>query len=472
LGAFGRAAAVALLFALIPARSAFAADDALVLAAKQDDVAAVRGLLKRKASVDQSQADGSTALHWAAHWDNLAMADDLLRAGAKANAVTDLGVTPLWLASLNGSSAMIERLLKGGADANTALPSGETPLMIASRAGAVAAVKLLVAHGAQVNAREGAKNQTALMWAVVQGHADVVEALLEAGADVTARSSIRTRRVNTDAGGFQAGLVMDVEQGGYTPLLFAAQQGNVASARLLVDAGARVDDHAPDGTSVLAVASLSGNAPVAAFLLEKGADPNAAGSGYTALHAAIVRDNLALVKDLLLHGADPNAPIVKPTGVRRSSADYALEADYVGASPLWLAARFAQPDVMRLLLARGAKAGAPPKDGTPLLIAAAQGTRRVEPGFARDFAEDERRVTEAVEMALELGADVNAQTKDANTALHVAAQRRMKTVVRLLVARGAALDQKNAKGQTPLGIASRDSGDDSLAQLLRDAGAK
>jgi uncharacterized protein len=472
LGVIGRVAIVASLLALTLASSTSAADAPLVVAAKRDDGAAVRVLLKRKVSADQSQADGATALHWAAHWDNLAMADDLLQAGARANAVTDLGVTPLWLASLNGSAAMIERLLKAGANANIALPSGETPLMIASRAGAVAAVKLLAAHGAQVNARETTKNQTALMWATVQGHADVVEALLEAGADVAARSSVRMRRVNTEAGGFQAGLVMDVEQGGYTPLLFAAQQGNVASARLLVAAGAKIDDRAPDGSSVLVVASLSGNGPLAAYLLDKGADANDGGSGYTALHAAIVRNDPALVKALLSHGADPNATIVKPTGVRRSSADYALEAGHVGASPLWLAARFAQPDVMRLLLAQGAKTGAPPKDGTPLLVAAAQGTRRVEPGFTRDLADDERRVTDAVEIALELGADINAQNKDANTALHVAAQRRMKAVVRLLVARGATLDQKNAKGQTPLGIAGRDSGDDSVAQLLRDAGGK
>jgi len=67
---------------------------------------------------------------------------------------------------------------------------------------------------------------------------------------------------------------------------------------------------------------------------------------------------------------------------------------------------------------------------------------------------------------------VNVQNKDGNTPLHIAAQKRMRTVVRLLVAHGAALDQKNAKGQTPLAMAGRDTSDDSVAQLLRELGAK
>ena len=127
---------------------------------------------------------------------------------------------------------------------------------------------------------------------------------------------------------------------------------------------------------------------------------------------------------------------------------------------------------MRLLLAGGAKATGPSKDGTPLIVAATQGTRRVEPGFTRDLAEDERLVSEAVELALGHGADVNQPDKDGNTALHVAAQRRMKAVIRLLVEKGAAVDQKNAKGLAPISMVGRDVASESVAQLLRDLGAK
>jgi len=471
--ATGRTTLIAALAAAVLTHAAVAAaDDRLLTAARRDDVTGVRALLKASVKVDTPQGDGATALHWAAHWDNVAMADALLAVGAKANVANDLGVTPLWLACVNGSAPMAERLLKAGADPNRALPSGETPLMAAARTGAEPVVKLLLARGADLNAREGAKSQTALMWAVSERHAGVAKVLVEGGADVTARSAVRKRRVNTDAAGFGAGVVMDVEQGGYTALLFAARQGDVDSARILLDKGASPNDTAPDGTTALVVASHSGHPEVAALLLERGANPNAGDAGYSAIHLAIVREDEGLLKTLLAKGANPDALVERGTGMRRASPDYALESQTIGASPLWLAARYAQPSVMRLLMAGGAKAIGPNKAGTPLVVAAAQGTRRVEPGFTRDLAEDERLISEAVELALGLGADVNQANKDGNTALHIAAQRRMKAVIRLLVGKGAAVDQKNVKGLAPISMVGRDVASESVAQLLRDLGAK
>lgn len=458
--------------ALLTQAAVAAADDRLVAAARRDDTPGVRALLKASVNVNTPQGDGATALHWAAHWDNQAMAEALLAAGAKANLANDLGVTPLWIACLNGSEAMANRLLKAGADPNHALPSGETPLMAASRTGAVPVVKALLARGADVNARERVKSQTALMWAVSEKHADVVGALVEGGADIHARSAVRKRRVNTDAAGFGAGVVMEVEQGGYTALLFAAREGDVASARILLDRGASPEDTAPDGTTALVVASHSGHGALASLLLDRGASPNAAGAGYRALHLAIVREDVALIRALLAKGADPNAAVERGTGMRRASPDYALESQTIGASPLWLAARFAQPEVMRILTAAGATAVGSNKDGTPLVVAAALGTRRVEPGFTRDLVGDESRVVEAVEIALGLGGDVNGANKDGNTAVHIATQRRMKSVIRLLAGKGAALQHKNAKGLTPLGMVGRDVASESVAQLLRELGAQ
>ena len=81
-------------------------------------------------------------------------------------------------------------------------------------------------------------------------------------------------------------------RGGATPLLFAARVGDVESARLLLKAGADANDSQPDGVSALVLAAHSGHGQVAALLLEHGADPDAFGSGYTALHAAILRSDL------------------------------------------------------------------------------------------------------------------------------------------------------------------------------------
>ena len=75
-------------------------------------------------------------------------------------------------------------------------------------------------------------------------------------------------------------------------MLFAARSGDLESAKLLVAAGADVNGAAPDGNSVLVVAAHSGHGSVAEFLLDKDADPNATGAGYTALHAAVLRGDL------------------------------------------------------------------------------------------------------------------------------------------------------------------------------------
>src|SRR5205814_2380225 len=100
-------------------------------------------------------------------------------------------------------------------------------------------------------------------------------------------------------------------------------------------------------------------------LLDHGADPNLAPLGYTALHAAVLRGSLSdrgvkstdsgagvnLVKALLAHGADPNARVARGTPVRRWSHDFAFLARWSGATPFWLAAKFLELDMMRVLAA-------------------------------------------------------------------------------------------------------------------------
>ena len=332
---------------------ASAAEQPLADAAQYADWGVVRALVEEGADVTVRQGDGATALHWAAYWDEVELADLLVRAGADVNAANDLGVTPLWAAAENCSAAMVERLLDAGANPNAPLLSGETPLMTAARVGAVDVSRELLKAGADT-AATGGRNQTALMWAVAQRHADVVEALLAHGAAVDARSDVWTEVVKTTPEPWNPEYVTEIPQGGYTPLLFAARVGDLASAKLLVAAGADVNDQPPYGTSATVVAAHSGHAGVAAFLLEQGADPNAAHAGYTALHAAILHKDATLARALLDHGADPAAPVKSSTPVRRDAVDFYLHPSYVGATPFWLAARFNAPDIMRLLLERGA----------------------------------------------------------------------------------------------------------------------
>src|SRR5207237_6582007 len=109
--------------------------------------------------------------------------------------------------------------------------------------------------------------------------------------------------------------------------------------------------------SATVLAAHSDYADMVDFLLDKGAHPNMAAAGFTALHEAIMRRDEKMVSALLAHGADPNAPLRTWTPTRRSSKDFNFGPALVGATPFWLAARFAEPAIMRLLVQRGA---APP----------------------------------------------------------------------------------------------------------------
>ena len=451
----------------------------LVQAARVQDHASVRALLAEGADVDAVQPDGTTALHWAAHWDDLETADLLIRRDANVNAVNELGATPLWASCVHGSAPMIERLLQAGADVNAALPSGETPLMTAARTGIVDAVRALLRHGADVNARESSRGQTALMWAVGQRHPDVAGLLIEHGADFRTRSIIRRVIVNTGTAGGDARfngstMVVPEHRGGYTPLLFAARHGDVESARLLLAAGADANDTAPSGTSALVVAAHGGHTALAAFLLEKGVDANAADAGYTALHAAILRGDHELLRALLAHGADPNTRLARATPFRRLGRDWAMDWTWVGASPFWMAAMFADAEMMQALAAGGAVPGATREDGTTSLMAPlAMRDRR--PGSDRALVET--GTLEAVRAAAELGVDLHAADDAGNTALHYAAVSAFDSVVKFLVSRGAELDLKNADGHTPLAMTAiprRRAGRDPerTADLLRRLGAQ
>ncbi len=464
------------------------ADVRLIEAIKARDVAAVRSLLEQRVDVNVRQGDGATALHWAVHLDDGNVVDLLLRAGANTNAADDTGVTPLYLACLNRQALLVERLLQARANPNAATASGETVLMTCARTGEAAGVRALLTRGAQVNATEPGHNQTALMWAAAQAHPEAVDALLRGGADVQARSRRYTQTVTSEVTQ-RAGreeLNYTVARGGSTALLFAARSGDAESARLLIAAGADVNDALPDGASALVVAAHSGNGAVAARLLDMGADPNAADIGYTALHAAVLRGDLELVKSLLAHKANPNALITKGTPVRRNSQDFELPKTLIGATPYLLAAKFLEADIMRALAAGGADTRLPMKDGaTPLMAAAGMGIvapaqdekrgtdRRGLAILDGGKAESDSQVLEAVSAAVTLGSDVNAVNPAGETALHIASAQGYVDVVKFLAEHGADVNVRNARGLTPLAVLMGRAGAkrQSMIDLLRSLGA-
>ena len=442
--------AILLLFSGLAAAGA---DLRLVEAVRDRDAQAVAALLEQNVDVDGSQPDGATALHWAAHWNDLSITDLLIRAGAEVNVANRYGATPLWLAGVNGSAPVVARLLEAGADPNRALVSGETPLMAAARSGNVDAGRALLNSGAAVEATETARGQTALMWAIAEGHLSVVDALIAHGADV--------RRGSTQ---------------GFTPLMFAARGGDVALGRLLVAQGAEVNTTVADGSTPLLVAAVRGHVSFAKFLLAQGADPNAAATGYTALHWAsgIWESNLTyaytfttgewtalagvptregkleLIQALIAHGADVNARMTKSApryGFSLFASGWGGKS-LSGATPFFLAALSGDVEVMRALVSQGAHPLATTADQTtPLMVAAGRAYTNAETGIP------EGNALAATRLTLDLGNDLHAVNDAGETALHGAALGGLDLVVEYLVASGADLDAQTNEGRTALALA-------------------
>lgn len=448
----------------------------------------VHSLVAADVDVNQTQGDGATALHWAAHRNDLVAAILLIDAGADVNAVNELGASALWLAAINGDATMVARLLEAGANPNSALKMGETPLLTAARSGDPRSVELLLQHGAEVNATEDERGQTALMWAVAQQHADVVQVLIDRGADIQLRTEVWYQLENT-AGNTNPSGNFKMAHGGSTALLFAARSGDIETASVLIKAGADVQDSAASGASALVIAAHSGHGPLAIFLLEQGADPNAAEAGYTALHAAVLRGEVELVEALLDHGANLSASVEHGTAGRRFSADFSIRAQLIGMNALWLAAKYGEVEILRSLIQRGADPLFVSSTGVTTLQVAMGNSgsnldhRRDRIGNAPlNYAENERTTLALAELLVELGVDVNAADNRGQTALHHAVLKDFVSVVEYLLASGADINAQNQREQTPLLLAATEQtipGTNGLrgtrpevAELLRSLGAE
>jgi ankyrin repeat protein len=414
----------------------------------------LRALLQRKADVNIPQVDGTTALHWAARADDLETADLLLRAGAKVSAANREGATPLQLAAINGGAAMLDRLLKAGADPNAPLSSsGDTALMMASRSGKPDAVKVLLDSGARIDARETWGDTTALMWAVAEGNHQVVRMLIDRGADVNARSKFvpsatgRGFEGATPIAGKPTQSAEDNASGLLSSLMFAAREGDVESARMLVAAGADVNARGGDGKDALGLAIFNGGYDVASFLIDSHANVNQADAQrFTPLFWAVDRRNmetapnfpwvvtadpLPLIKKLLDAGADVNFLVNNTPRARMRDGSPRI----VFATALMRAAFSGDIELVKLLLSRGADPKIVSKDNETVLMAAC-GTGFI-PGYSKGRTPAER--LEVVKLLIDLGQDVNAADDYGIAALMVAANIGDVPIIQYLVDKGADL---------------------------------
>ena len=495
---------------------AYGANSPVSDAAMKGDKAALRTLLDQKADVNAPQTDGATAIQWAAYRDDLEMASLLISAGANVKLANREGATPLYLASIHGNPVMIDKLLNAGADPNERGPEGETPLMLASRAGNLDAIKVLIDHQADINAKDKIRGTTALMWASEQAHPAAVQLLIARGASVGAATEPDTRnsrnnlantvtqRLNSsfgvvgqararagtapgspgtanpvgaatagppkktpdgEAGGDDVAIFYGPPRkkdgGGLTPLVYAAREDCLECAKILLDAGADVNQRTHYGWTALLTATQNRHYKLASYLLDHGANPNIANNGgWTPLYLATDNRNiesgdypvrapdmehLDYIKLLIDKGANVNARICgtdstdkkcvgDSTETRNNFTMQWLFED--GATPFLRAAQSGDIPLMKLLLAHGAD----PKiftahNVTPLAVASGIGW--VE-GVTFEWSEKE--TLEAVKMCLDLGIDPNVKDDEGRTSLHGAAHKGRPEVIQLLVDHGANLD--------------------------------
>ena len=477
--------AASVLGCLVPAPARAAGAAPLVDAAERGSLTEVRALLKQGTDVNTARVDGVTPLHAAVYADRLEVTAALLTAGAKATAADRYGVTPLYLAAVNGNADVIRRLLDAGADPNGVDAGGETVLMTAARSGRPAALRALIERGARVDAREPEFQQTALMIAAREDRGEAVGVLLAAGAS----PNVQTRKGPTPAFvppckgtgcgsegvGINRGGLPDrgrraEAKGGMTPLLYAARDGRLDTARRLLEAGADIELPEANGIRPLLMAALNNQLDVARLLVSKGASINGDDFwGRTPLWAAVEYRNLDMnnveqddpkdngvdrapvlefIKELIAAGANVNARTRELPPARRwlYSLNDVSWVDFTGQTPFLRAALSGDTTTMKLLVQHGADPNLPTLAGTTPLMAAAGVNWTVQ----QTYTESPQARIDAVNLCLELGADVNAANSMGLTALLGAANRGSNEIIEILVKRGARLDIKDKEGRTPL----------------------
>jgi uncharacterized protein len=468
---------------------------ALHWAVYRDDLEAADLLIAAGAKVDAANRDAFTPLAMASLYGNAPMIERLLEAGADAKQRLANGETTVMLAARNGNPLAIRMLVAAGADVNAKENlRGTNALMWAAEQRHPEAVKMLLEAGADYSAKSGpaglprnymaphvntaAVRDAARRQAAAAAAGRTYDQQLEYEAAQGMKISLGLRGVLT-AGGQRPNLaaappraapaaaadnpVEDTDVivaglvgsggGGLTALVFAAREGDLESARALLDAGADVNQTTEYGWTPLLTATNNRHYKLAAYLVERGASPNIANKGgWTPLYLATDNrnieggdypvpkpdmDHVEFIKFLLEHDADPDARAKDNTLTRTIfTMQWFYEA---GATPFIRAAQSSDTVLMQLLLDYGADPFASTDNGDTALTACG-GIGWVE-GVTYERSAKEN--FDAMRMLLDLGLDPNAANREGRTALMGAALKGRSEVVQVLVERGARLDTRD-----------------------------
>ncbi|XP_068960469.1 ankyrin repeat and KH domain-containing protein 1 isoform X7 [Petaurus breviceps papuanus] len=312
----------------------------------------------------------------------------------------------------------------------------DTALTLACAGGHEELVSVLIARDAKIEHRDK-KGFTPLILAATAGHVGVVEILLDKGGDIEAQSE-RTKDTPLSlacSGGRQEVVDLLLARGAnkehrnvsdYTPLSLAASGGYVNIIKILLNAGAEINSRTGSklGISPLMLAAMNGHVPAVKLLLDMGSDINA---------QIETNRNTALT----LACFQGRAEVVSLLLDRKANVEHRAKT---GLTPLMEAASGGYAEVGRVLLDKGADVNAPPVPSsrdTALTIAADKGHYKF------------------CELLINRGAHIDVRNKKGNTPLWLAANGGHFDVVQLLVQAGADVDAADNRKITPLMSAFR-----------------
>lgn len=421
-------------------------------------------------AADPVDGNGSTPLLVAARNDDAAQVRQLLKAGADPNVRNTLGTTPLLEAAFLSNSEIIKALLDAGADPNAAGADGQTPLMLVARGTNVAAAKMLLEKGANPRARESQRQQTALMWAAANSQGPMTRVLVEVGAELDARTAIdlMTPLVSAEP------RAQPRSPGGMTALMFASREGCLDCVAAMIEKGAAVDLPDPEGVTPLLWAIWNTRFDVAKYLIEHGANVNRWDWwGRTPLYLAVDYVTLPhggrpdqpsldetlpieIVKLLLEKGADPNPQLKMPAPMRATGNDRGLDPMLAaGTTPLIRAAKAMDVESMTALLDHGADISlTTSRRMTATLAASGMGSTDADTRGYFTTTDVQERAIAALELMFRHGGPINGTAGQFDQApLHGAAFWGWNRVVEYLLQKGAEINLADSRGYTAVDYA-------------------